>query len=97
MRRCQLSETVRVSARAGSLPLRFQSRRADGSVALTPVADEEQQRSLAELLLDASSSGATAGGAGLDAESGAGGDHRRLAGVDGGDDLGVVDAPIGGG
>jgi hypothetical protein len=57
MRRCQLSETVRVSARAGSLPLRFQSRRADGSVALTPVADEEQQRSLAELLLDASSSG----------------------------------------
>jgi hypothetical protein len=31
------------------------------------------------------------GGAGLDAESGAGGDHRRLAGVDGGDDLGVVD------
>jgi hypothetical protein len=31
------------------------------------------------------------GQAGLDAESGAGGDHRRLAGVDGGDDLGVID------
>ncbi len=28
---------------------------------------------------------------GLDAESGTGRDHRRLAGVDGGDDLGVVD------
>ena len=45
---------------------------------------------MAVLDLDASSSGATAGQAGLDAESGAGGDHRRLAAVDGGD--GVVDA-----
>ena len=30
------------------------------------------------------------GGAALEAESGGGGDHRCLAGVDGGDDLGVV-------
>jgi hypothetical protein len=34
---------------------------------------------------------ATSAWAGLDAESGAGGDHRCLAGVDGGDDLGAVD------
>jgi hypothetical protein len=43
------------------------------------------------LSIDASRSGETVGRAGVDAESGAGGDHRRLPGVDGGDDLGVVD------
>jgi hypothetical protein len=41
---------------------------------------------------DASSTGATVGPAWLGCESGAGGDHRRLPGVDGGDDLGDVDA-----
>jgi hypothetical protein len=48
----------------------------------------------AVLLVDATSTGPTDGESdvdGLDAETGAGRDHRRLAGVDGGDDLGVVD------
>jgi hypothetical protein len=57
--------------------------------------DDEQQPGIGVLLLDASSSGATdggaSGGASLHPESGAGGDHRRLSGVDGGDDFGVVD------
>jgi hypothetical protein len=42
-------------------------------------------------VVDASSSGATTGPGRLDVESGARGDHRGLSGVDGGDDLGVVD------
>jgi RNA polymerase sigma-B factor len=46
------------------------------------------------LLLDATGTAATLGNAdvdGLHAEPGAGRDHRRLAGVDSGDDLGAVD------
>jgi hypothetical protein len=60
--------------------------------ALSP--DDLRERRATVLLLDASSSGATDGGAsgtGLHPESGAGRDHRCLAGVDGGDDLGIVD------
>jgi hypothetical protein len=52
-------------------------------------------RSLTVLVLDASSSGATDGGVHGGppySRSRGGRDHRRLAGVDGGDDLGVVDA-----
>jgi hypothetical protein len=56
-------------------------------------AHDDRTRSRAVLLIDASNSGVIAGRAGLDTESGAGGDHRCLAGVDGGDDLGVIDHP----
>src|SRR5688500_14718029 len=56
---------------------------------------EQSRRRRLMLLLDATSTdgtSATSGWTGLEAQPGAGGDHRRLAGVHGGDDLGVVDA-----
>jgi hypothetical protein len=57
--------------------------------------DEAGQRSSTMLLVDASSSGATDGGVSggpPHPESGGGRDNRRHTGVDGGDDLGIVDA-----
>jgi hypothetical protein len=62
--------------------------------ALAAEMDDQQQRTRGVLLVDASGSGGgrieteSAGGA----EPDAGGDHRRLAGVDGGDDFGAVDS-----
>jgi hypothetical protein len=57
--------------------------------------DKSQKLRLRVLLVDATSTdgaSATPGWTSLEAEPSAGGDHRRLPGVDGSDDLGVVDA-----
>jgi hypothetical protein len=56
----------------------------------TIAADDQQQHGSTVLLVDVTSTGATDGDclwAGLDAEFGTGGDHRRPVGVDCGDDL----------
>jgi hypothetical protein len=59
-----------------------------------PAPDDEHERTVT--VLDETSTGSTDGHAGprigLEVQSGAGRDHRCVAGVDGGDELGVVDS-----
>jgi hypothetical protein len=77
-----------------ALPLVCDCERMDGRPPI-PGMDKSQKLRLRVLLVDATSTdgaSATPGWTSLEAEPSAGGDHRRLPGVDGSDDLGVVDA-----